>query len=80
MRTDALFIGIEIDDEAARDSALAAKLEEVCPVDIFAQAAGGGAEIVEDNVDECVLCRLCLDAAPDGAVRVLKLYEDGAAL
>jgi NAD-dependent dihydropyrimidine dehydrogenase PreA subunit len=80
MRTDALFIGIEIDDEAAKDAALAAKLEEVCPVDIFAQGAGGGAEIVAENVDECVLCRLCLDASPDGAVRVLKLYEDGATL
>jgi NAD-dependent dihydropyrimidine dehydrogenase PreA subunit len=31
-------------------------------------------------VDECVLCRLCLDASPPGAVRVLKLYEDGAEL
>jgi hypothetical protein len=27
-----------------------------------------------------VLCGLCLDAAPDGAVRVLKLYDEGAAL
>jgi hypothetical protein len=27
-----------------------------------------------------VLCRLCLDAAPNGSVRVLKLYDGGAAL
>jgi NAD-dependent dihydropyrimidine dehydrogenase PreA subunit len=27
-----------------------------------------------------VLCGLCLDAAPAGAVRVLKLYDEGAAL
>jgi hypothetical protein len=27
-----------------------------------------------------VLCGLCLAAAPDGAVRVLKLYDEGAAL
>ncbi|MBA3326958.1 MAG: 4Fe-4S ferredoxin [Solirubrobacterales bacterium] len=59
---------------------MAAKLEEVCPVDIYAQAADGTAQIVAVNVDECVLCRLCLDASPDGAVRVLKLYEDGAEL
>jgi NAD-dependent dihydropyrimidine dehydrogenase PreA subunit len=80
MRTDALFIGIEVDDDAARDPALAAKLAEVCPVDIYAQGEGGSLWIVEQNVDECVLCRLCIDAAPDGAVRVLKLYDNAAAL
>ena len=47
-------------------------------MDIFA-AADGKVELVEKNLDECVLCRLCLDAVPEG-VRVLKLYEDGAAL
>lgn len=79
MRSDALFIGVEVDDAAAGDPQLAAKLEEVCPVDIYADA-GGRVDIVEANLDECVLCELCLDAAPPGAVRVLKLYEDGAAL
>jgi len=80
MRTDALFIGIEVDDEAAQDPALAAKLEEVCPVDIYAQGDGGTLRIVEENVDECVLCRLCIDASPPGTVRVLKLYDNAAAL
>jgi NAD-dependent dihydropyrimidine dehydrogenase PreA subunit len=37
-------------------------------------------ELVERNLDECVLCRLCLDATPNGGVRVLKLYDGGAAL
>lgn len=78
MRSDALFIGIEVSDEAATDQALAAKLEEVCPVDIF--KAGDALTLVEENIDECVLCRLCLDAAPVGAVKVLKLYEDGTTL
>ena len=80
MRKDALFIGVEVDDDTARDPAIAAKLAEVCPVDIFAQGEDGAVRIVEDNLDECVLCELCLDAAPDGTVRVLKLYEDGAEL
>jgi len=53
---------------------LAAKLEEVCPVDIF-KAGDSGLEIVEGNLDECVLCELCLDAAPDGSVVVKKLYD-----
>jgi NAD-dependent dihydropyrimidine dehydrogenase PreA subunit len=33
-------------------------------------------EIVEDNLDECVLCELCLAAAPKGTVTVKKLYDD----
>jgi NAD-dependent dihydropyrimidine dehydrogenase PreA subunit len=80
MRSDALFIGVEVDDAVAADAQLAAKLTEVCPVDIFGQQDDGGLRLVEENLDECVLCELCLDAAPDGAVSVLKLYEDGAAL
>jgi NAD-dependent dihydropyrimidine dehydrogenase PreA subunit len=79
MRADGLFIAVEVDDAAAADAQLAAKLSEACPVDIFAQRDGGALEIVEQNLDECVLCRLCLDAAPDGAVKVIKLY-DGEAL
>jgi NAD-dependent dihydropyrimidine dehydrogenase PreA subunit len=80
MRTDSLFIGIDVDDDAARDPGLAAKLAEVCPVDIYAQGDGGGVRIVEENVDECVLCRLCIDATPPGTVKVLKLYDNAAAL
>ncbi len=80
MRTDGLFIGIEVDDAIAADPEVAAKLAEVCPVDIYAQGDGGSLELVEKNIDECVLCRLCLDATPDGGVRVLKLYDDGAEL
>jgi NAD-dependent dihydropyrimidine dehydrogenase PreA subunit len=72
--TGALFIGVEVDEAAARDQQLAAKLEEVCPVDIF-RAGPAGVEIVEENLDECVLCELCINAAPPGAVRVIKLYS-----
>jgi NAD-dependent dihydropyrimidine dehydrogenase PreA subunit len=79
MRTDGIFIGIVVSDEVAGDTALAAKLNEVCPVDIYA-SSDSGVSIVQQNVDECVLCRLCMDAAPDGSVRVLKLYDNEAAL
>jgi NAD-dependent dihydropyrimidine dehydrogenase PreA subunit len=79
MRKDGTFIAVEVDNSIASDPAVAAKLAEVCPVDIFAAAGDDGVEIVEKNLDECVLCRLCLDAVPEG-VHVLKLYEDGAAL
>ncbi|HZI37996.1 MAG TPA: hypothetical protein VFF24_06790 [Acidimicrobiia bacterium] len=80
MRADAIFIGVEVDDSHAADDALAAKLTEVCPVDIFDQAESGAVEIVVDNLDECVLCGLCLDAAPPGVVHVFKVYDAGAVL
>ena len=69
-----VFIDVEVDDSVASDAELARKLEEVCPVDIFA-ATDSGVEVVEGNLDECVLCNLCVDAAPEGTVRVVKLYE-----
>jgi NAD-dependent dihydropyrimidine dehydrogenase PreA subunit len=74
-----LFIDVEVTPEAAADAELAAKLAEVCPVDIYA-VEDGALRIVEENLDECVLCRLCLDAAPQGAVTVRRLYADGAPL
>ena len=75
MRKDAIFIGVEIDDSVTGDTQLAAKLEEVCPVSIFT-AANGRVEIVDDNIDECILCALCVNAAPQGTVKVHKLYSD----
>ena len=74
------FIDVEVDAAVAADPALAAKLAEVCPVDIFGQREDGTLRIVEQNLDECVLCRLCIDAAPAGTVRVVKLYDEGAVL
>ena len=69
-----VFIDVKVDAAVAGDAELAKKLEEVCPVDIFA-ATDSGVEVVEANLDECVLCNLCVDAAPEGSVSVVKLYE-----
>jgi NAD-dependent dihydropyrimidine dehydrogenase PreA subunit len=71
---EGVFIDVEVVDAIAADSELATKLEEVCPVDIFT-SENGRVETVPKNLDECVLCELCLDAAPDGSVRVKKLYD-----
>ena len=79
MRVDGTFIGIEVDDAIVGDAAVAANLREVCPVDIYGDA-GGTVQIVEGNVDECVLCRLCLDATSPEQVKVLKLYDNEASL
>ena len=70
-----MFIDVQVDPTVAADAALAKKLVEVCPVNIFAQDADGRLRIVEENLDECVLCDLCVQAAPAGTVRVIKLYE-----
>jgi ferredoxin-like protein FixX len=80
MRADGIFIAVEVSEETARDSTLAAKLAEACPVDIFAQAGDGSLDLVEGNLDECVLCGLCLAVASDIGVEVIKLYDEGAKL
>jgi NAD-dependent dihydropyrimidine dehydrogenase PreA subunit len=72
------FIDVEVADEIRGDAEIAKKLEDACPVDIYA-SRDGRVEVVEENLDECVLCELCIAAAPPGKVRVLKLY-DGTAL
>jgi NAD-dependent dihydropyrimidine dehydrogenase PreA subunit len=69
-----VFIEVDVNASVAGDAELAKKLEEVCPVDIFA-ATDSGVEIVEKNLDECVLCNLCIEAVPAGAVHVKKLYD-----
>jgi len=69
-----LFIDVVVADDVRKDPELAKKLDEVCPVDIF-RATESGVEIVEENLDECVLCDLCIEAAPEGKVQVIKLYE-----
>jgi NAD-dependent dihydropyrimidine dehydrogenase PreA subunit len=77
--SQALFINVELSPEVVNDAELAAKLEEVCPVDIF-KAVDGRVAIADENLDECVLCSLCINAAPPGTVRVIKLYDEGAIL
>jgi NAD-dependent dihydropyrimidine dehydrogenase PreA subunit len=74
VRKDGIFIGVEVDDSVSGDVELAKKLEEACPVDIYA-AGDGGVELVEENLDECVLCDLCLDASPPDTVRIIRLYD-----
>ncbi len=68
------FIEVTVDDSVASDPELAQKLEDACPVDIF-KASDSGVTVVAENQDECVLCGLCLDAAPNGTVVVKKLYD-----
>ena len=70
-----MFIDVKVAPAVAADAALAKKLTDVCPVNIFAQDKDGKLRVVEENLDECVLCELCIQAAPAGTVQVIKLYE-----
>jgi NAD-dependent dihydropyrimidine dehydrogenase PreA subunit len=68
------FIDVRVDPDIAQDSEIAKKLEEICPVSIF-EAGADGVRIDESNLDECVLCDLCLGAVPKGKIQIIKLYE-----
>jgi NAD-dependent dihydropyrimidine dehydrogenase PreA subunit len=71
-----IFIDVEVSDEIRNDREMAVKLEEVCPVDIYdVSEADGSIAINRENLDECVLCNLCVEAAPPGGVVVKKLYD-----
>jgi NAD-dependent dihydropyrimidine dehydrogenase PreA subunit len=70
-----MFIDVKVDAKVAADAAMAKKLVEVCPVNIFRQGANGHVQIVDENLDECTLCDLCIKAAPAGTVRIVKLYD-----
>jgi len=71
-----MFIRVDVDNTVIeKTSGLADKLVEVCPVKIFKLGSLPSAvDVVEDNVDECTLCDLCMQATPKG-VQVIKLYE-----
>jgi len=68
------FIKVEIDLLKCTDMSDAAKWVQVCPVNIFT-VENNQPVVVEENEDECTLCMLCIDAFPQGAVTIHKLYE-----
>jgi NAD-dependent dihydropyrimidine dehydrogenase PreA subunit len=68
------FIDVRVAPDVASNPEIARKLEEICPVSIFV-AEASGVRIDETNLDECVLCDLCLEAAPKGKIDIIKLYE-----
>ena len=75
-----VFVRVETEKEVSTNKELSKKLTEVCPVDIFALNPDGTGKIREENQDECVLCELCIRAAPEGKVRVIKVYDNNQLL
>ncbi|MEX2032875.1 MAG: hypothetical protein WEA81_08405 [Dehalococcoidia bacterium] len=71
----AMFIRVDIDPSVQEDMQLCQRLVEVCPVDIFETVGESNVATVEENLDECTLCDLCVQEAP-GRVTVVKLYRE----
>jgi len=71
----AMFIRVDIDPSVQEDMQLCQRLVEVCPVDIFETVGESNVATVEENLDECTLCDLCVQEAP-GRVQVIKLYRE----
>ena len=70
-----MFIRVDIEKSINQDSELCKLLVESCPVDIFALGEDDQLTTVAENLDECTLCDICTDAAPD-QVRIIKLYRE----
>ena len=68
-----VFIEIEA-DIAKVSSELTMQLTQICPVDIF-DSNNGKLIIKPEREDECILCGLCLQTAPPGALSIHKLYS-----
>jgi NAD-dependent dihydropyrimidine dehydrogenase PreA subunit len=66
-----IFKAVEPDDAGGAQSGGAGSRARAKPAHV---------EIVDENLDECVLCELCINASPPGTVKVIKLYDGGAVL
>ena len=66
-RRPALFIDVEVDDVGReRPRAGGEARPRSAPSTSSPGRRAASVEIVEENLDECVLCRLCIDAPPPG--------------
>jgi NAD-dependent dihydropyrimidine dehydrogenase PreA subunit len=73
MSSTSEFIRVTVDPAACAGIAACGGCVRVCPVSIF-QTNGDKPAVVEKNLDECILCELCLQACGPGAIRIRKLY------
>lgn len=72
-----MFVQIEIDYNKCKNVKNCKICEDVCPVEIFKfEKLDNNTKIsvVEENIDECIFCNLCLEKCPQGAITIKKLY------
>ena len=70
-----IFIDVEVDDDDRQGRRAREEARGGLPGRHLRGRPTPASRIVEENLDECVLCDLCVEAAPDGGVRIVKLYE-----
>jgi NAD-dependent dihydropyrimidine dehydrogenase PreA subunit len=70
------FIRVDINMTACVGISQCGGCVRVCPVTIF-QKNGDAPAVVEKNLDECILCELCLQACQPHAITIRKLYDEG---
>lgn len=68
------FIDVRVDMATCAGISQCGGCVRVCPVSIF-QKNGDQPAIVEENLDECILCELCLQSCTPGAITIRKLYD-----
>ena len=68
------FISVSVDMAACVGTANCGGCVRVCPVSIF-QTSGDKPAVVEKNLDECILCELCLQSCEPDAITIRKLYD-----
>jgi ferredoxin len=71
------FIAVDVDMATCVGIARCGGCVRVCPVSIF-QKSGDWPAVVEKNLDECILCELCLQSCDPGAITIRKLYDTGS--
>jgi NAD-dependent dihydropyrimidine dehydrogenase PreA subunit len=69
-----LFISVGVDMAACVGITQCGGCVRVCPVGIF-QKDGDKPAVVDKNLDECILCDLCLQSCKPKAITIRKLYE-----
>jgi NAD-dependent dihydropyrimidine dehydrogenase PreA subunit len=74
MESKSEFIDVDINMNTCVGIAKCGGCVRVCPVGIFRKDEDRPA-VVEKNLDECILCELCLQACKPGAITIRKLYE-----
>ena len=74
MSSPSEFIAVDVDMAACVGIARCGGCVQVCPVTIF-QKNGDKPAVVEKNLDECILCELCLQSCDPGAITIRKLYD-----
>ena len=69
-----MFVALVVDQIRCRERRDCHRCMEVCPVEVFRVMEG---RLITDpeNEDECTLCELCLQTCPQGAIRLVRLYE-----